>query len=54
MAHTDLGIDIDNIKDKIKMVAMLKRPTEDDLASPDLSGPVIIALTLGFLLLFSG
>lgn len=36
------------------MVATLKRPTDDDLGSPDLSGPVVIALALGFLLLFSG
>lgn len=36
------------------MVATLKKPTEEDLGSPDLSGPVVIALALGFLLLFSG
>jgi len=42
------------MKEKIKMVATLKKPTEEDLGSPDLSGPVVIALALGFLLLFSG
>jgi hypothetical protein len=36
------------------MVVTLKRPTEDNLGEPDLSGPVIIALGLGFLLLLSG
>lgn len=36
------------------MILMFKKPNEETLMNPDLSGPIAIALLLGFLLLFSG
>ncbi len=42
------------IKDKLKLVLKMGQPDYDMIMNPDLAGPVMIAFTFGFLLLFSG
>ena len=38
----------------MKLVLRLKKPDDETLEDPDLSGPILIALCFGFLLLLSG
>jgi len=42
------------IKDKLQLVLKLGQPDYDIIMDPDLTGPLIIAFGLGFLLLLSG
>jgi len=42
------------IKDKLKLVLKMGEPDYDMIMNPDLAGPVMIAFSFGFLLLFSG
>ena len=50
----DMGLEPEMIKDKLRLVLKIGEPDYDIIMNPDLSGPVIIAFALGFLLLFSG
>jgi hypothetical protein len=42
------------IKDKLRLVLKMGEPDYDMIMQPDLAGPVSIAFSFGFLLLFSG
>lgn len=38
----------------MKLIVTFKKPNDEVLYNPDLSGPILIALLLGVLLLFTG
>lgn len=50
----DLGIDLENIKTKTIAVLTLKKCDEKFLVEADMSGPLLLALAFGGLLLLSG
>jgi hypothetical protein len=50
----DIGIEPEKIKERILLILKFGQPTYDIIHDPDLSGPIVIALTLGFLLLLTG
>ncbi len=50
----DIGIDIDLIKRRIMVIVTFEQANEELVASPDLSGPILISLALGLLLLLGG
>lgn len=52
--YSDIGLDPEMIKDKLKLVLKMGEPDYDMIMNPDLAGPVLIAFSFGFLLLFSG
>jgi hypothetical protein len=49
-----LGIEPNRIKERILLVLKAGEPTYEMIADPDLSGPILIAMSLGCLLLLSG
>lgn len=42
------------IKSRIMMILKMSKPSEEVIEDPDLSGPILIALCFGVLLLLSG
>lgn len=47
-----MGIDIENIKQKTMAVLMIKKCDEKFISEADMSGPLLLALLFGSLLLF--
>ena len=50
----DIGIDLAAIRKRMLAVMTLQKVEDELLASPDLFGPLLIALALGVLLLLGG
>jgi hypothetical protein len=54
LIYTDIGLDIDLIKKRMIAVLTFQNASEELITAPDLSGPILISLLLGFLLLLGG
>jgi hypothetical protein len=52
--NVDIGIEPEKIKERIKVVLKFGQPSYDIVHDPDLSGPIVIGLALGCLLLLAG